>query len=317
MWSFFIFKLSYICTMKKNIHIIITSLVFAVILWASVSLSNDYYSTIKLPVRLNNFPDGFTSGTKLPDEISIRLKGQGWKLLSVSLTGDIEYVIPVGSDSGRKFVNLHNFVTDNPWISSDVQIIDIIPDTLSFLVERIESKKVAVLPDIELEFKLNFGLANPISIYPDSVTVFGPRSTIKNLRAVLTEQKIIKDLDKAIIERVNLIEMPGVNYDKNFVTANLDVQRIVDKNIDELLVEVLNVPNDRDVVLLPNKIGISVRGGIEILGRLTPEDFRPYVQYRDIVLDTLGNIHPVIEVPENITIISTKPERLRYIIKKF
>ena len=303
--------------MKKNIHIVIISLIFAVILWASVSLSNDYYSTIRLPVRIINFPDGYTSGTKLPDEISIRLKGQGWKLLSVTLTSDLEYYLNAGADSGRKFINLHNFISDNPWISSDVQIIDISPDTLSFLVEKIESKKVAILPNINSNFRSGFGLAYPLTISPDSVKVFGPKSTIRNLRAVVTEEKKFEALDKPVKERVALIDLPGIRYENNFVNVNLDVQRIVDRSIDELLVEVLNVPADRDVVLLPNKISLSVRGGIEILGRLTPEDFRPYVLYRDIVLDTLGSIQPVIEVPENVSFITSKPERLRYIIKKF
>lgn len=303
--------------MKKNIHIVIVSLIFAVILWASVSLSNDYYSTIRMPVRIINFPEGYTTGTKLPDEISVRLKGQGWKLLSVTLSSDVEYYLNAGADSGRKFLNLHNFITDNPWISSDIQVIDINPDTLSFNVEKIESKKVAILPNILTEFKTGFGLAYPLTISPDSVNVFGPRSTLRNLRAVLTEEKKFEGLDKTVKERVNLISIPGIQYENSFVNVNLDVQRIVDRTIDDLLIEVLNVPVDRDVVLLPNKISISVRGGIEILGRLTSDDFRPYVLYRDIVLDTLGSIQPVIEFPENVSLISSKPERLRYIIKKF
>ncbi len=83
------------------------------------------------------------------------------------------------------------------------------------------------------------------------------------------------------------------------------------------LVVFLDVPPDRDVILLPNKISCNVRGGIDILGKLEKDQFRAFVFYRDVVLDTLGNVIPHIEHPVNTTLKYIKPERLRYIIKKF
>ena len=97
----------------------------------------------------------------------------------------------------------------------------------------------------------------------------------------------------------------------------MDVQRIVDKQFDDINVEVLDVPPDRDVILLPNKISCSVRGGIRILGKLEKEQFRAFVFYRDVVLDTLGSVVPKIEIPTNTELMFIKPEHLRYVIKTF
>ena len=70
-------------------------------------------------------------------------------------------------------------------------------------------------------------------------------------------------------------------------------------------------------MLLPNKISVAVKAGIEILGRMDMDNIKAYVNYRDIVLDTLGSIIPQVDLPENTTLEYIKPERLRYIIKNF
>ncbi len=65
------------------------------------------------------------------------------------------------------------------------------------------------------------------------------------------------------------------------------------------------------------KLNIGVRGGIDILAKLTKDDFNSFVNYRDVVLDTLGSIVPKIILPGNAFLLYSKPERLRYVIKKF
>jgi hypothetical protein len=302
---------------KKNIPIIIVSLIFSFILWGSISLSKDYFVTIDVPIKIINFPDGYTTGTQLPEKVTMKIRGNGWKLIGVNLGSESQYLISAGWESGKKYVNLYNFLTDNQWLTSDMEVIDISPDTLSFFVEKITEKKVKIEPDLDLSFKAGYGLASEIEVYPESTNVLGAVSVLSSLNSVPTEKAKFTDLSNRIIEILKLKESLGMTYEVNSVTATIDVQKIVDKNFDNLLVEILDVPADRDVVLLPNRISVGVRGGIEILGKLTPDQFKAYVYYRDVVLDTLGSIEPRIIIPDNTTFLYMKPERLRYIIKKF
>lgn len=317
MWSFFVPNLTYICAVKKNIHIILISLIFSVILWGSISLSNDYFTTIDVKLKLVNFPEGYTTGSKLPERVTVKIRGNGWKLISVTLGADVEYVVSVQSDSGRKYVNLYNFLIDNQWISHGIEVIDISPDTLSFFVERIISKKLKIIPDFAIDFKPGYGLASPAEIFPDSTVVYGPVSIIRNMNDVKTELIRFEHLDGKKIQQVALKDRQGLSYENRVIRVALDVQKIIDKNLDDLQVEVLNVPADRDVVLLPNRISISIRGGIDILGKLNTAEIKSFVHYRDVVLDTAGSISPRIELPENVYLVFSRPERLRYIIKKF
>jgi len=302
--------------LKKNLNIIIIALVFSAILWISITLSDEFYSTINLPVRVIDAPAGYTVATDLPKNISVKIKGIGWRLTGISLGSESYFNVSARNDSGMVLSNLYANIINNPWLSSDLSVIDISPDTVSFVIEKITSRKLPVIPDLKLDFKTGYGLSTKFTLTPDSVNVSGPKSLINSLESLKTQSVKLSQLDsqtkvKASFENSKLVT------DVPFVEIFLDVQRIVDKTVDNIRVEVIDVPADRDVVLIPNSISCLVKGGINILGRLTENDFRAYVHYRDVLLDSLGAVQPIIEFPENIEIVTQRPDRLRYIIKKF
>lgn len=303
--------------MRKKINIFIGAALFSFILWGSISLSDAYYTTFDVALGVVDFPEGYSTGSKLPDKVSLKVRGQGWKLVSAQIGADTEYKISVNSDSGKKDISLYNNLPINQWAVSELEVIDITPDTISLFVERIVSKKLKVVLDLDLDFNPGYGLAEEIKQLPDSVIVSGPMSFVKYLNEIKTVNTSLFNLSDQLEKNIFLPAYSGVSYSSDFVKVNLNVQRIVDKELNEINVDVLDVPADKDVLLLPNKIGCSVRGGIEVLGKLNKDQFRAYVYYDDIVKDTLGSIIPNLEFPPNTTLQFIKPERLRYIIKTY
>ncbi len=303
--------------MRKKIYIFIAALIFSAVFWGSISLSDSYYTTLEVSLKLVDFPDGYTSGSKLPEQVSIKLKGEGWKLVSFNIGAESEYLVSAEADSGMKFVNLYNYLADNRWIPSGTEVIDIKPDTVVFFVERVASKKVPVLVDLNLEFKPGYGLASDILIVPDSVIVSGPVSVMKELNTITAEKKSLLSVDTKKNVQLPLPKTAGLTYSINLITAELDVQRVVDKQFENITVEVLDVPQNISVVLLPGKIDCSVRGGVNILGNLNENQFKAYLFYSDIVNDTAGSLIPHIQLPRNTSLMFIKPERVRYIIKTF
>ncbi len=303
--------------MKKNAHIILAALIFSIILWGSVSLSSDYYATFGAPLKLINFPQGYATSTSLPRDVSIRVKGKGWKLISLSFGSESDYLILAKKDTGKQTVYLSNYLVDNQWLSSGLEVIDVSPDTISFIVEKIISKKIKIIPDLKLNFKSGYGLATKIEVKPETTLVYGPVSALAKMENVYTKNLSLNDLDERTFKMIELQNLRGVNYQFDRVSVSLDVQKIVDKNIKNIHVNIIDVPKDRTVVLLPNNININIRGGINILAKMDNKDFESFVNYRDVVLDTMGSIAPKIILPENTYLLSSKPERLRYVIKKF
>ncbi len=302
--------------MKKNLHIVIIAIVFSSILWISITLSEEYYSTYKIPINIINAPSGYTLASDLSENISVKIKGIGWRLTGINLGSETVYNISARNDSGKIITNVYSNLIENPWLSSDLEVIEISPDTISFMIERIISKKLPVVTKTDITFKAGFGLASKIKIAPDSVVVYGPKSRIEKMDSIKTNTIVLSLLDN--YTKVNADFVNGLyKTDIAGVEVRLDVQRIVDKNIDDIKVEVIDVPKDRDVVLLPNTISCLVKGGINVLGKITAQDFKAFVYYHDVLLDTLGSVGPTIEHPENVELLSRKPDRIRYIIKKF
>lgn len=301
----------------QNLSVIIISVIFSIIIWGSISLSSDYFAVIEVPLKLVNIPKGLTSGSVMPDKILIKVKSKGWKLISMNVASPAEFVVPQSVDSGLKFINLNNYLSENNWLSEDMQVMDIIPDTISFYIESIGTKKLPIEANLNLNFKTGYGLASEIKFIPDSVMVTGPKSILKKMKSIITERSTYNNLSEKIVERIEVKKLRGFSYSADNLLMSLDVQAIIDKSFEEIPVKVLNVPPDREVVLIPNLITVSVLGGIEVLGKLSENDFSASIEYGEVVVDSTGTVAPEIDFPDNTQLIYIKPERLRYVITKF
>jgi hypothetical protein len=302
---------------RKKVNIFIASIIFATILWGSISLSDIYYTNIDVNLALSNFPQGYTTGSLLPEKINLGVRGQGWKLLSINVGPETEFRVTLNKDSGNFNIDLERYLETNRSLFSDVEIIKIYPDSINFFVERVMKKKLPVVSGLELEFKPGYGLASELLFKPDSIIVNGPISYLKDMKEIKTESRAFDLLDSRIETEINFPKMNGFIFNTNSVEVSLDIQRIVDKQFENIPVEVIEVPGGNEVFLLPNKIGIQLRGGIEILGKLKPEQISAYVKYQTLVRDTTGSVKPEISLPKNVSLQFTKPDRLRYVIRSF
>ncbi len=303
--------------MKKKIYAILISFLFSVILWISISLSSDYYATFDVPVNLLDFPPGYSNGSPLPISLSIKLKGKGWKLLSLYLNTTSNFTIPIRYEYGKHIVNLFSYISDNPWLTNDVEVVSIFPDTLSFFIEKSYTKKVQIIPNVKLSFRDGYGLASKIETYPESTIVYGPYSYLKNIDTIKTDLLELSDMETKKVAQINLEKIPGMQYQNKNVKVILDVQKIVDRSFENLEVKVIDAPNNINIMLLPNKITVGLRGGVDILGKVDTSQIRAVINYKDIIADSLESVSPLIICPENTTLIFTNPLRLRYVLKKF
>ena len=304
--------------MPKNLLIIALSVLFSVVLWVFVSLSNDFSTSIDLPIKFFNVPEGFTPNSLSSNQVKVKVRGSGWNILTTLLTSKNEYYVDASKNPQKKnSLELKTFTPENPWLTSKLQVLEVKPDTISFSFDKIGYAKLKVVPILNLEFKSGYGLASDVIVNPDSVLVSGPIQLVNSLKEIETENLELKNASEKIEKEVNLKLLPGLTIDETFAKVTLDVQRIVEHSYDGIVVRVTDIPNDRDVVLLPNKITVQLRGGIDILGKLDKEVILASIPYRDVVLDTLRYVKPIITFPKNTTLVSVKPERLSYVIKKF
>jgi len=302
---------------KNKIYIIILSVVFSILIWGSITLSDQFYSSMDFTVKVVNQPSGYSSGVIAPDKISLKMKAKGWQLLTLALGSQTEYLVSADKDSGVITVDPFNEIDENYWLSKGLSITEINPRQVSFKVEKVKVKRLKIEAETDISFSNGYGLATPIKIYPDSVLVSGPSSVLDNISTIKTKVLRISSLDNKIKIIADIDEPQGFQLEENKAELTIDVQRIVEKTFEDIKITIEGMPNDRDILLIPNTIHCGLSGGINILGKVNPNEISASIDYKDIVYDSLGSLQPKIVIPQNTRLIFIKPARLNYIIKKF
>jgi hypothetical protein len=303
--------------MNKKIITIISISIFSIVLWGSISLSDEYFTSISLPIEFVELSEDYSINTQRLSNVSISLKGDGWALAGLALGRKLKFYIRPQNETGRQIISSRNEIEQNQLLPSNVQVVEIQPDVIEFEVEPNSFKRVPIEPNTEIDLKPGYGVTSQIVIEPDSVDISGPLSRINLIDKVRTLQTEFNSVDKRVTAILTLEPIESIGYYYNTTKIDFEVQKIVDKTFDDVPVKVRNVPNTKQLDLYPAKIKIVIRGGINVLGKLLAEDLNPYVTFDQALNDTLGAIEPIIEIPAFTEIIVTKPSKLDYIIKQY
>lgn len=292
------------------------SFLFAVIIWISVLLGNSFIYSFEVPLKISLNDNDVAVKSSLPSTVTLNLNAQGWKLLSILSTKDISYRCTLLTKEIVFRYQLANSASENQWLNSDVKVVNVSPASIQIELDKKISKVVKVIPVAELDYKKGFGLARKLNVFPESVTLIGARSLLNQINEISTKDLYLKKISSQFIEQVGINVTPGIESSPSFVKVYGDVQKIVDREMDNIPIEIKNIPNDKTILLLPDKISLSVRGGINFLGRITESDFKVLIDYHDIISDTLGSVSPTVIPPKYVRLIYLDPERIKYIIKK-
>jgi len=302
--------------LKKFIPIsLITT--FSLILWGSVALSEQYFTSMEFPLTITDVDDGYSLAQLSSKTINVSIKGIGWQLAGLNMGREYTMSITAENKKGKQSIESRKLIDENSWLFGSAQIVDVSPIVINYNIEKVSKKKVKVIPDVELNFKEGFGLVSELLTDPDSVYIFGPHSTLRLTDSIKTSFFKTTELNKSTVLELELIPPSDIKLYLEKVMLNLNIQKIVDRDFSNVAVETRKVPPLRELQLYPSKVKIVLRGGINILGKLDPSEVVSYVTFTQALNDTLGFIEPVIEVPKYVRVIDVKPSRLEYIIKKY
>ncbi|HNY14864.1 MAG TPA: hypothetical protein PKI12_04950 [Bacteroidales bacterium] len=126
---------------NRNILIFTFFLVLTFVLWYLNSLSKELDTTISYPVVYTNLPGGETASASLPSRLDITLKGYGYSILRLKLTGSGHPVEVDFAEAGIYRDTAHNqgnyYIVTAPLINkfnvqmpTDCRIMSVKPDTL-------------------------------------------------------------------------------------------------------------------------------------------------------------------------------------------
>ena len=302
--------------MKNNIFVYSVSFFCSVLLWLYINL-NLYYNIVQpVPLELK-LSKSQALGNDLPSVINVTLKGKGWELLGALLSGNITYKLDLSDYKKDAKINLAQNIHDILELPSGVTILSVHPEVLDVNFDNVTSKYVKIKNNLQVYPKDGYFMIDEPKITPDSIKITGAISVIGKIKSLQTESVIIKNANSNFTKYVRILDtLPNiVKIEPKSVTISYNIELSAEKSFEDLDVNIYNVPKDTIVLIVPPKITVFLRGGVNQLAKLNPEDIKVGVEFKQIEKDSSGFIVPNISKPDEITIIKFQPEKFQYIIK--
>ncbi len=310
--EFFIFG-----CMKRKIITISFVVAFSILLWTFVTFSGTFSTTMNLPVKVINIPKKYAVSFVSTNEVTVNIKGQGWALAKQTFGRTPKFYIPCPKKKGLHSVSTIKVLNANQWLSSNLQFDKITPEKIDIKLEKKVTKKVKVVPDVKLEYSPGYSLVSQLIVHPNSISVTGPKSLLSKISFIKTKKKEFTNLEKHTSAKIELQKLPYLTYSQNECTVSFDVQKIVDKTFENIKIGITGVPSRYEVILSPNKLTVTLRGGINLLSKMDNKDITAYVKFAQVINDTSGAVEPIIDIPHYTSIIDKIPQKIEYIIKKY
>jgi hypothetical protein len=192
------------------------------------------------------------------------------------------------------------------------------PDSLYVALDGLMQKEVPVAFDGIVTFREGYGQVGSIGMSPDSVLLGGAQSVLRSITSWPTSRRALDNVKSRIDMLIPLSDSTPywVTLTPNVVRVTIDVQPFAEKVQKSIPVEAHDVPPDCEVIFIPPKIDLVVRGGIDQLSGLKGSDFHASVEYVSLLADTSGFMDPQISAPPGIQIVSRKPDRLQFVVRK-
>jgi len=271
-----------------------------------------------IPVKLSvNKP--FAVANRLPLNLEVKIKGRGWTLLRLFTSFAMDFNYEVKAVSNDQIIVLTKpYLNDVVVSGQNLTITYVKPETLFVKIGVYSEKYVKVLPSIDVECREAYQTVGKPVLEPDSILIGGSTLIIGPLKSVYTEFKRYHNINANISDVIGLSDtLSNIiwrSHDK--VKLNVRVELTAEKEFRNVEVRIPNVPEDREVLLIPQLISLQLKGGVNQLASMDNSSILVTVDFNELLSDTTGSVSPRFLLPEGIAVILSQPEKIQYVIKK-
>lgn len=290
----------------------------AALFWLLIKLSANYTVTEPLTIGIKDAPADLVviNGNQ---ELKVTLSTSGFELLNYyfkpaskrKVNISLEEV-PLHKDSESTYSfsisyakeRVAKFLTIEP---SDVSFDE---NRISIRMEQLDSLKVKVMPNLDLSYEKQYNRHGRIQITPDSVTIYGPKTKLKEIDNIYTENISLKNVNSNIDINVPLVTDDMINVDNKDVNIKINVEKYTEAIAN---VKIKNNSNKK-LRLFPEKVNIKYIVSLTDYNIIKDNSFVISIDTADISSE--NNVLPVylIDYPSNTRIISIEPKEVEYII---
>jgi YbbR domain-containing protein len=293
--------------MTSNLSLKAVSLLIAVLLTYAVnSAGNSSVVSLIVPIEVQNAPEDKILVRPTKRAAQVTIKGPSFLVGPVASSPPTLRVKLPALDGDRFLVNLK--VSDLS-LPPTVEVLSVDPPEMEFVFETLEKREIKVEVPRVGQLSKDVTLER-IEIDPRTVLVRGPRSELRQLRALETEPIDLGEIDgsRSVTVRVRP-PSSQVSVAVSSVTASVIVGTPPrERMLDALPVEVRASPELPSMKLQPSEVSIVVSGDRDAIAKLSPSSVIPYVRPKEASSGGSEMVEVSVELPAGIRLVKVEPK---------
>ena len=308
---------------NRKIKIFLFFLVLSSIIWVLMKLSNTFIAPVAFNVEYTDLPKDKMVQKKPISELELQIKAPGFMLLkykfkkrkillnlkNISKTKSAYYILP-----NKQISYL------NSQFSNEIEIMSVLRDTIYIEIGNSISKKVPIIPKLDIQYKTGYNLVEKLKMIPDSVIVSGSKKLIDSITGISTSPLKLNDVFEDIAVDLAL-KSPYKSGQIIMSDIKVKVSGKVDKFTEgtfKIPVTIINVPFGVTVTTFPKEIELIYQAGLSNFSKITQNDVTVVFDYKQYENDTLiSYLTPIIEQKSDyIYALKINPPQLEFLIEK-
>ncbi|MEI6091552.1 MAG: hypothetical protein WCR42_13945 [bacterium] len=295
------------------------SLIIATWLWVYITLDNVYQTQLvaELIVQL---PDDVAIENYIPEKVTFDVEGRGWDLFTAKYFS--------GEQVCR--INLRNLnIIKDTIIITNKQILNsmllnnnlstkiVEPNFLTLVTGKIIEKLVPLRSNLIINTRNGYRVNGEIHLKPRKIYIRGNAKLVDKIDYWFTEKKIYDDMYKSFESTVGVLDTFGTRVYplKKIVGFAAEIQQTVEITLYDVPVRIKGAISNAHK-LYPDKITVTVNGGIAEIEKLEIGSVRAYVNAKDLLEDKRGTIIPKFDLPKNVQVLTFKPKYLNHVYER-
>lgn len=301
----------------------ISFLIISFLIWVLIAFSKEYDTTIKFPVSYQNISQNKLLQEEPIQKIDINIKATGFKILRSQLSSS--KIKLEASNLKKKENSIYYFILKNQSIKiekqliSGVKIIEILQDTIFLNIGVLSSKKVALKPNLNINYHIGYDLLEDIKIEPDSVIISGTENQLKKINFLNLKKITLKDVKSNFEKTVEIIKPNNLeNLKINNTIAKVigKIEKFTEGKL-KIPFSIKNLPNNLNVTTLTENVEVSFVVALSNFAKVSTASFKVECDYNLSQKNNLSYLIPKVTLmPKFLKSYKVIPFKIDFLIQK-
>jgi hypothetical protein len=308
---------------KKIPKTFFSFLIISSLIWLLITFSKEYTTVITYPITYTNLPQDKLLQETPVKEINIAIRATGFKILRTKINK--KAIKLEASQLNRKSKSKFYFLIKNQKTKIEKQLItglqlqEIVQDTIYLDLGLLTSKKIALKPDVAINYHIGYDILGALKFEPDSIVISGPESQINTINHLNLSPLILNDVKSDFEEEVSILK-PKQQENLKFTITKAKIFGKVDKFTEGTLQVpfiIKNLPNNTNLTILTEKVQVVFVVALSNFSKVSEASFKIECDYKVSEVNNLRYLIPkVVMKPGFLKSLKITPIKIDFLIQK-